>query len=758
MTKVLALTCVAFAWLCLASFSRAQDWQPAKGRLMTRWAKDVTPGNVLPEYPRPQMVRKEWQNLNGLWDHAIRPKDEGKPEKWDGKILVPFCAESALSGVMKPVGKDNRLWYRRTFTVPDGWKDKRVLLHFGAVDWDTTVWVNDKQVGTHRGGYDPFTFDLAASVRPGSEHEVVVSVWDPTDAGEQPRGKQLTNPKGIWYTPVTGIWQTVWIEPLPREGHISSVKVTPDVDAGGVRVDFAGITTKLAQSPKVLVFDEAGNTVAQGHTGELIKIPAPKYWSPDSPVLYGLRVSYVRDSVESYFAMRKIALGKDDKGVLRLMLNNKPVFHLGPLDQGWWPDGLYTAPTDEALKYDIEITKKLGFNMARKHTKVEPARWYYWCDKLGLMVWQDMPTGFQTGKKYQPWDPIGTHDGKENERSAESRAVFDAELKAMIDSLRNHPSIVMWVLHNEGWGQFDTVRLTNWIKEYDPTRLVNAASGGNDFPVGDVKDLHAYPGPAAPRPDGKRAIVLGEFGGLWLPVEGHVWQQKDNWGYRTYENAEDLAENYRNLYVRLRRLIDEPGLAAAVYTQTTDVEGEVNGRLTYDRAVVKIPEDVVRDAHAKLNEPPAVIMTVVPDARTLAIEWRYTTEKPGEGWEKPGFDDSSWKTGSGGFGTEGTPGAHIRTKWDTPEIWIRRTFELPADAKLSRPHLAIHHDENAEVYINGVEATRVRRFTTEYVEQLIAPSAKATLKPGKNVLAAHCKQTGGGQYIDVGIVDIVPGK
>jgi hypothetical protein len=775
MTKLIALACAAFAAACFAAPARAEEWKPAQGRLMTRWAKDVTPDNVLPEYPRPQMVRKEWQNLNGLWDYAIRPKDEGKPQKWDGKILVPFCAESALSGVMKPVGKDNRLWYRRTFTVPESWNEKRVLLHFGAVDWDATVWVNGKQVGNHRGGYDPFTFDLADSVKPGSKSEMIVSVWDPTNAGEQPRGKQLMHPKGIWYTPVTGIWQTVWIEPVPQ-GYIRAIRIMPDFDRGEVvvRASLEGLPENAVL--KAEAFSGGELVSSGGGTGPVLKLrlrsTAP--WTPDSPHLYQLKLAALlpnpqeqdnagrfivtSDSVESYFAMRKIALRKDDKGIVRMMLNDKPVFQFGPLDQGWWPDGLYTAPTDEALRYDVEITKKLGFNMARKHTKVEPDRWYYWCDKLGLLVWQDMVSGFSTERPFAKWDPIGTHDNTEGSRSSDSRQIYDAELKAMIDALYNHPSIVMWVPFNEGWGQFDTVRVTNWVKEYDPTRLVNAASGGNDFPVGDVKDIHAYPGPAAPKLDGKRAIVLGEFGGLGLPVEGHTWQSKDNWGYRTYQNAEDLAENYRNLYVRLRRLIDEPGLSAAVYTQTTDVEGEVNGLLTYDRAVVKIPEATIREAHAKLAEPPAVITTVIPDARTQAIEWRYTTEKPADGWEKPTFDDSSWKTGPGGFGTPGTPGAVVRTRWDTPDIWIRRSFDLPADAHLASPHLVIHHDENAEVYINGEEATRVRRYTTEYVEQLIAPAAKATLKPGRNVLAAHCKQTGGGQYIDVGIVEIGPGK
>jgi hypothetical protein len=770
-----ALTwCVAAGvTLCLLAQANAQDWKPAEGRLMTRWAKDVNPDNVLPEYPRPQMVRKEWQNLNGLWDYAIRPKGEGKPDKWDGKILVPFAAESALSGVMKSVGPDNRLWYRRTFSVPEKWSGQRVLLHFGAVDWETTVWVNGKEAGSHRGGFDPFSFDLTELLNETGEQEVVVAVWDPTDAGMQPRGKQVAKPGGIFYTAVTGIWQTVWLEPV-SDAHIESLKIVPNLDMGKVEV-MASLSTNEPGDVVRFGVLQGDREIAFGFGApgpmRTISIPNPEQWSPDSPVLYGLRVQILRDwreqergegvdvlgdpidEVTGYFAMRKIELADDDKGVRRIFLNGKPLFQYGPLDQGWWPDGLYTAPTDEALKYDIEITKKLGFNMIRKHVKVEPARWYHHCDKLGMLVWQDMPNGDQQAK----WDPNGTHDGTEITRTPESAKQYEVELKAMIDALHNHPSIVMWVPFNEAWGQFDTVRVTNWIKEYDPTRLVNPASGGNDFPVGDVKDLHMYPGPGAPKPDGKRAIVLGEFGGLGLPVEGHTWQSKDNWGYVTYKDAGELATAYENLMVRLRRLIDAPGLSAAVYTQTTDVEGEVNGLLTYDRAVLKIPEDRLRAVHAALWHPAPQVKTLAVDARAEGSEWRYTTAKPADGWEKPAFKDGAWKAGTSGFGTEGTPGTAVRTTWDTPEIWLRRTFELPAGgAAPVNPHLAIHHDEDAEVYLNGVLAARVRGYTTDYVEVPIAPEARATLKPGKNVIAIHCKQTGGGQYIDAGVVDLVP--
>jgi hypothetical protein len=755
--------CAALALtFCMISHAGGQEWRPAEGPLMTRWAKDVSPDNVLPEYPRPQMVRKEWQNLNGLWDYAIRPKGEGKPDTWDGRILVPFAAESALSGVMKTVGPENRLWYRRAFTVPETWNGQRVLLHFGAVDWEATVWVNGKEAGTHRGGYEPFSFDLTKSLNKSGEQEVVVSVWDPTDAGTQPRGKQVLKPGGIYYTAVTGIWQTVWLEPVPAT-RINSIRLRPNVDAGEVNILLH--TPGQGDVSTVKVFDAENNlvTTAEGGTGNLateyfIKIDNPRLWSPESPHLYTATIDVEfedgqRDSVQTYFAMRKIALQKDEHGVQRIYLNNKPLFQFGPLDQGWWPDGLYTAPTDEALKYDIEITKKLGFNMIRKHVKVEPARWYHHCDKLGMLVWQDMPNG----DRQAPWDPNGTHDGKEITRTPESAKQYDAELKAMIDALHPFPSIVMWVPFNEAWGQFDTVRVTNWIKGYDPTRLVNPASGGNDFPVGHVKDLHMYPGPGAPKPDGRRAVVLGEFGGLGLPVDKHTWQSKDNWGYVTYKDAGELGSAYDGLMTRLRRLIDEPGLSAAVYTQTTDVEGEVNGLLTYNREVIKIPVQRLRAMHAKLWQPAPKVKRLVADSRNEPAEWRYTTAKPADGWEKRDFDDAAWQAGPGGFGTAGTPGANVRTKWDGPEIWLRRTVELPADAAtLHDPHLLIHHDEDAAVYLNGVLAARVGGYVTDYVEVPVSADARAALKPGRNVIAVHCKQTGGGQYIDVGLVDLVP--
>lgn len=758
--------------LLAVSHSAVAQWAPAKGPLMTRWAKDVSPDKVLPEYPRPQLVRSEWLNLNGLWDYAIRPREQAQPGNHDGKILVPFPVESALSGVMKQVGPDNKLWYRRTFEVPKTWAGKRVLLHFGAVDWETAVTVNGKPVGEpHKGGYDPFTLDITDALNPTGSQELVVAVSDPSDAGTQPRGKQVREPKGIWYTPTTGIWQTVWLEPVAGT-HIASIRVTPDIDKQSARIMVtfwrpnAGST-----STRILIHDGAATREFEGQ--KIIGTVEPnvplrwreattptyvsdlsKFWSPDSPFLYGVTVVLTEndrevDRVTSYFGMRKISLAKDDKGVLRVMFNNQPLFQYGPLDQGFWPDGLYTAPTDEALKYDIEITKKLGFNMARKHVKVEPDRWYYWCDKLGLIVWQDMPSG----DKHAAWNPLGKHDNTEMTRSKESSENFNREWRAIIDSLRNHPCIVMWVPFNEGWGQANTVAVTKWTKEYDPTRLVNCASGGNDFPVGDVIDVHRYPGPFAPKPTSDRAAVLGEFGGLGLPVKGHTWQDEKNWGYRSFTSEADLTNAYAGLISKMRPMIGE-GLSAAIYTQTTDVEIEVNGLLTYDRAQFKMPVDKVAAINRKLYQPPPKMVRVVPTSQETAIEWKFTTEKPADGWEQAAFDDASWKAAPGGFGEKTTPGSTVRTAWKTPDIWLRRTIEIPA-GKLADPHFLVHHDEDSELYIDGVLAAKVSGFITSYLPVPVSDAARAKLTPGKHTLAIHCKQTGGGQYIDAGIIDLV---
>jgi len=751
--KLLVLGAVLFG-VCTAE----AEYKVADGPLLTRWAKDVSAENALPEYPRPQMVRTEWLNLNGLWDYAIKPKDQPQPAEFDGQILVPYPVESALSGVMKPVGPDNRLWYRRTFEIPKKWKDKRVLLHFGAVDWDATVWVNGKKLGSHRGGYDPFSFDITDALTESGRQEIVLSAWDPTNTGTQPRGKQVLKPGGIWYTAVTGIWQTVWLEPVPK-AHVGAVKITPNVDEQAVDIDLELTSPGGEVKLSVAVLDGkkevaegqiSGSGAGKGLMWPRIRLGVKdaKLWSPDSPFLYDLKVTLLEndkvvDQVSSYFGMRKISLGRDEGGILRLCLNNEPLFQYGPLDQGWWPDGLYTAPTDEALRYDIEVLKKLGCNMLRKHVKIEPNRLYYWCDKLGLMVWQDMPSG----DKF-----IGGND-PDIQRSPESASQFEAELKAMISTFYNHPCIIMWVAYNEGWGQWDTPRIVNLIKELDPTRLVNNASGWSDRGVGDVHDIHSYPGPAAPPVEDKRAVVLGEFGGLGLPVNGHTWQAEKNWGYRSFETREALTEAYVNLLGRLRSLI-AGGLSAAVYTQTTDVEVEVNGMMTYDRAMIKCDEQKAAAAAKRLYLPPPIVKTIVPTSEKDGLEWRYTMEKPADGWEQPGFDDSSWRKGPGGFGTKDTPGTAVRTEWKGSDIWIRRTFELP-DKKSGRTHLSIHHDEDAEVYINGRLANKLEGYTTSYIQIELDEKALQALKVGTNCIAVHCRQTSGGQYIDVGLVDVM---
>jgi hypothetical protein len=597
---------IAAVTMAAAMTAGAADWVPVKGRPMTRWAKEVAPGKALPEYPRPQMVREAWMNLNGLWDYAIVAKDAAQPGAWDGKILVPFAVESALSGVGKTVGPDNRVWYRRSFKVPAAWAGKRVLLHFGAVDWDATVWVNGRELGSHRGGYDAFSFDVTDALKPGdAAQEMVVSVWDPSDTGFQPRGKQVQNPHGIWYTPVTGIWQTPWLEPV-APAHIASLTIVPDVDAAMLRVA-VNIQNPISNSQqptaevRIMVLDGTKEVAAgSGKAGEAValRIAKPRLWSPDSPFLYDLKVALLEggrvvDEVASYAGLRKIAVAPDKDGILRLMLNNAPLFQYGPLDQGWWPDGLYTAPTDEALRYDIEMTKAFGMNMARKHVKVEPARWYTWCDKLGLLVWQDMPSGNFGDSK------------TDKRRSDEATANFEHELTAMVTQFGNHPSIVMWVPFNEGWGQHETPRIVDFVRKLDPTRPVNEASGWTDRGSGDVKDIHAYPGPAVPKREDKRVAVLGEFGGLGLPVKGHTWQEEKNWGYRSFTTAEDLTDAYLALLEKLHPMTGAPGLSAAVYTQTTDVEVEVNGLMTYDREVVKMDLAAIAAAAKKLYSPPA---------------------------------------------------------------------------------------------------------------------------------------------------------
>ncbi|MBK9015992.1 MAG: glycoside hydrolase family 2 [Saprospiraceae bacterium] len=560
-----------------------QPWKPVPGSLTTPWTDKVTTENPFPEYPRPTMTRLDWVNLNGLWNLSLQAQGPGRPFK-QGKILVPYPVESALSGCGWRVEPTHVMVYTRKFFMPSRWKGQRVLLHFGAVDWQTSAFVNGKKVGDHKGGYDPFYFDITDAVTLGQEAELSIHVTDPTNAGGQAVGKQSLTPGGIFYTPTSGIWQTVWLEPVPQS-YIRSYRVEPQPDKNRalVRVetehflDGQKVVASVLQNGRVV-------TSASGKAGAplMLFVKDGHLWTLEDPFLYDLEITIEGtngkplDKVKGYFGLRKTSVGPDENGVTRLMLNDKPIFQLGPLDQGFWPDGLYTAPNEEAMKYDIETLKSLGFNMIRKHVKVEPERWYYLCDRLGILVWQDMPSA----------DP----------KTEDERTQFRWEMKAMVDNLFNHPSIVMWVPFNEGWGQHETPFYVERLREWDPTRLVNNASGWTDAGVGDVLDIHDYPGPSSPKVEDGRAAVLGEFGGLGLNVVGHQWTN-EGWGYQQIETPEALLTRYEELYRKLFELEKSEGLSAAVYTQVSDVETESNGLMTYDRKVLKLDPALLRLAH-----------------------------------------------------------------------------------------------------------------------------------------------------------------
>ncbi len=715
--------------------AKGDDWHVAAGPLQTPWAVEVSPTNSLPDYPRPQMVRPEWMNLNGLWDYAITGDGVEYPASYAGKILVPFPVESGLSGVMSDLDEQHILWYHRTFTVPPAWAGRRVLLRFGAVDWEARVFVNGRGMGRHRGGYDAFSFDITDALRPEGAQEVSVAVLDPTE-GDQPRGKQSRKPEGIFYRACSGIWQTAWLEPVPTAG-ITGLKVTPDVDAGVLRLRVFTQGEGLQIEATALAGEqEAGHASGVANTELVLPLTHPRLWSPDDPFLYDLRVvlksgTNTVDEVKSYFGMRSVGLRRVPRGVIRPTLNGNFIFQIGALDQGYWPDGIYTAPTDKALQHDLQFLKAAGFNLVRKHVKVEPDRWYYWCDKLGLLVWQDMPSG--------------------NNNTPEARERFEAELQRMILQLRNHPSIITWVIFNESWGQFDSERMTRSLKELDPSRLVDSASGWTDKHVGDLSDAHSYPIPDSPPPESGRALVIGEFGGLGLPLPGHQWSA-DSWSYQMLPDEYALEGWYYDLLREVWSQKENRGLSAAIYTQTTDVETECNGLLSYDRRVVKIP--VPRLLAMNSGEIYRKTMRVVlTNAMFGEPIWKYTFDKPEGPWNAPAFDDSRWKEGPGGFGTAFTRGSRVRTEWNSSDIWLRRSFVL-GDADLRDAKFHLHHDKSVEIYLNGVEALVTKSYLVNYALLDIAPAALATLHPGTNCIAVHCDQTAGGQFIDVGIVTL----
>lgn len=608
-----ALVCAGLLATGTAAHARAAAWTPKPSPMTTPWTNQVPVDNPLPEYPRPQLTRPDWANLNGVWDFAVTGADAGQPATFPEQIRVPFAAESALSGIQRKITQNDKLWYKRTFTVPSNWNGRRVQLNFGASDWRTTVWVNGQQAGAvHSGGYDAFSYDVTPFLN-GGTNTVVVSVWDPTETGSQAIGKQRirdTAPHsggGIFYTAASGLWQTVWLEPT-APAYVSRLDMVPDLASGTLKVTVRGAGVN-GHTARVTV--SSGGTVVGSATGPVgsqltVSVPNPRLWSPEDPFLYDVRADLLSgsatvDSVGSYAGMRSISVGKVD-GVLRTLLNGKFVFQTGTLDQGYWPDGIYTAPSDEALKHDLQKHKDLGFNMVRKHIKVEPQRWFYWADRLGLLVWQDMPA----------------MDLRNPDAAA--RTQWEAEYDRIIDQHRSSPSLVMWVDQNEGWGQYDQARIADKVKASDPSRLVNNMSGVNccgsvDGGNGDVVDNHVYVGPGVTTPTATRAAVLGEFGGLGLRVSGHEWYPGGGFSYEDQPSAAALNDRFVGLIDSIRQNQMPAGLSASVYTEITDVENEVNGLLTYDRQVVKVDQARVKAANLALIDasrtpvPPVTLPT-----------------------------------------------------------------------------------------------------------------------------------------------------
>ena len=710
-----------------------------KARLMTPYASTIDTANVLGEYPRPQMIREKWMNLNGIWQFqpGLSVTETLPKGRLSSKILVPFPVESAISGVMKHYDK---MWYRRSFTVPANWSGQRLLIHFGAVDYECEVFINNQSVGIHKGGYDPFSFDISSKLSRHGFQEVTVRVYDPTNAGGQPRGKQTLSPEGIMYTATSGIWQTVWLEPLPKTS-ISDIKLVPNIDNSTLSLKALTLGTASGLSIAVEVKD-GSKTVAtfsgEANTDLTIPIPNPKLWSPNSPFLYDLKITLKSgltkiDSLKSYFGMRKISMAQVGE-FKKMMLNNEFLFQLGPLDQGFWPDGLYTAPTDLAIQNDLLKTKEFGFNMIRKHIKVEPYRWYYWADKLGILVWQDMPSANSYTDTHPPVDEVA----------------FKSEMERMIQTHWNSPCIISWVVFNESQAQHDTQGLVSDVMALDPSRIVNQASGGNYYNAGHVLDAHSYPPPACPTSN-SQILVCGEYGGIGYTIPNHIW--KNGPTYVMINNADDLLKMYESFAENLMQFKTNNGLSAAVYTELTDVEAELNGLMTYDRTV-KADKAKLFKINQKAIYKNSYLTEVVPTSLINGNLWKYTTTKPDVNWYLKTFNDAKWLKAAAGFGSANTPGGTIRTQWTTSDIWMRQNFVLGnlTPDLLDSLVLLVHHDENCEIYLNGVLASTLLGYTSGYVSYPMNDLAKkALISNGSNIISIHCHQTEGGQYIDAGI-------
>ncbi len=762
--KALRITLLCTS-LCLWCIGQAAEWQRLSAKLMTPWGESIQPENVWQEYPRPQLVRGTWMNLNGVWDFYLR-KNTTQPvyirntSTFREKILVPFGVESALSGIMatdyQQVAK-SLMMYRRTFTLTEDFKDKRVLLHFGAVDWQCVAYVNGTKVGEHKGGSDPFCFDITQALKSEGDQELQVAVYDPSDYGGQPRGKQTMNPGSIWYTSCSGIWQTVWLEGV-NDAYVERYEVVPDAATGSVRVRvFANDPTckfsLIARDGEEIVATSEKTRVGQEVT---LTIPDAKLWSPDSPFLYNLDIILCADNCQEcdrargYFGIRTFSKAMVD-GHPAFLLNGKPIFMFGPLDQGWWPDGLLTPPSYEAMIYDLQTIKSLGMNMVRKHIKVENDLWYEWCDRNGLIVWQDMPSGSTHGS-------LGTKE--------EIQHNFYEECAHIVTALKQHPCIGVWVPYNEGWGQDADNGPGHTMRGYlvvrnaddDMGRLMNSASGWTDFGIGDIADAHSYPSPNGSNNSTDRVNVCGEYGGITLMIDGHLWAGSQQ-TYTQVNNSEDYTTRFNQYTVALQSLQLSKGLWGGVYTQITDVEQEVNGILTYDRKVLKVNDEQLASIRAMIEKTITHRLSTAKSVLNAGdnannVLWRYRTDDPGEGWEQPEFMDSKWPRGAAGFGKIDQSAARVRTTWDTDEIWIRRNFRLYGVKEEDLPDLCLRmfHDEDTEVYINGVLAMTTTGYNTSYqLFEISAAARQAINLSGDNVLAIHTKQTSGGQYIDAGL-------
>ncbi|MDP6042338.1 MAG: glycoside hydrolase family 2 TIM barrel-domain containing protein [Candidatus Latescibacteria bacterium] len=760
-------------------------WKPIAKHIATPFAETVSPDNVLPEHPRPQMVREYWQNLNGLWDYTLEPvtfsattglidaptMTEGdQPSNWQGQILVPFTIDAPLSGIMEVLTSDQRIWYRRSITVSEDWASKRILLHLQASDWETSVYVNGKKIGQHRGGYDPFTFDITDQLQ-NDKNELTVCCWDATEEQAQAIGKQIMpeNRQGFRYQPTGGIWQTVWLEAVPEQS-IRTLHLTPDVDNSQLNINVSG--ENLDGCDIHIAATDSGQLIAETTSRSdqpiALSIPNAKLWNPDDPFLYDLKVTVqhngeIVDTVDSYFGMRKLSVGEDDKGIKRFLLNDEPIFQLGPLDQGYWPDGILTPPSEEAIIFDLEYLKQISCNMVRPHIKTHPDRWYYHCDRLGLLIWQDMICMPKYGQDVTP----------------EAAQQWKIELNNMMDWLHNHPSVVQWIVFNESWSQHDTKRYTDHVKQRDPSRLVTGASGWIDEGLADIYDIHDYtfyPATAMQQCANGRIALLGEAGGFNLCIPGHTWHDHEEPSEHidhvnditrpTYPTPEAMEDDYRFWVENLRAMVGITALNGVVYTQITDVEHELNGWLTYDRKISKIDPDKLGNIHATLWNPPQFETLIGSDT-----EWRYNTgeeiTKPdipevaprnsnlpdfGGDWSQPNFDASFWATGKGSFGAT----ASATTSIQGDHLYLRTTVNL--DQRPEKPVFYVASSADCQLFINGhlTRCLRVRQHSAPLSETctLLYPDEYDLLKPGENVISTVLLPSQRSSYLAIQLLNM----